>query len=48
MMESQYLKLIFKSEKSTIGIIGEFVLERIGPVHFLQKVSCINSNIYIN
>ncbi len=48
MIESQYLMLIFKSKRSTIGIIGAFVLETIGPVYFLQKVSCINLNIYIN
>ncbi len=36
-MESQYLKPLFKSGKSTIGILGVIALEVKGTVHFLKK-----------
>ncbi len=47
-MESQYLKLIFKSGRSTIGIGKAITLEIKALVHFLEKKNCMNSDIYIN
>ena len=47
-MEFRYLKPIFKSERSSLVIWGAIVLGLKGPVHFLEKEGCINSDIYIN
>lgn len=47
-MESWYLKLTFKSGKTTIGIWGAITLGLKGPVHFLQKKRRMNSDIYVN
>ena len=47
-MESQYLKPIFKSWRNTIGIWGVIALGVKSLVHFLEKESLINSDIYIN
>ena len=45
-MEPCYLKLIFKSGRSTIGIWSAITLELKGTVHFLQKERRMNSDIY--
>ena len=47
-MEVRYLKPIFKSGRSSIGIWGAITLGLKGPVHFLQKERRMNSEIYIN
>ncbi len=47
-MESRYLKPTFKSGRSTISIWGAIALGLKGPVHFLEKKSRMNSDIYIN
>ncbi len=47
-MESRYLKPILKSGRSTIGIWRSIALGIKGPVHFLEKESRMNSDIYIN
>ncbi len=45
---SRYLKPKFKSGRRTIGIWGAIALGVKDPVHFLEKESCMNSDIYIN
>ena len=47
-MEFRYLNLTFKSERSIIGLLGAIALEVKGPLHILEKESCMNSDIYIN
>ncbi len=47
-MESRYLKPTLNSGRSTISIWGAIALWLKGHVHFLEKKSCMNSDIYIN
>ena len=47
-IEFQYLELIFKSRRSSVGIWKIIVLRLKGSIHFLKKKSYINSDIYIN
>ncbi len=47
-MEFRYLKPILKSGKSTIGIWRAITLGVKDLLHFLEKESYMNSNIYIN
>lgn len=47
-MESQYLKPIFKSGRTTIDIWRAIALELKGPVHFLQKKKCVKSDVYVH
>lgn len=47
-MEARYLKLTFKSGRSTIGIWGSITLDTKGPMHVLTKGRRMNSDIYIN
>lgn len=47
-MEFQYLKLIFKSRRSSIDIWGAIILGLKGSVYFLKKESYMNLDIYIN
>lgn len=47
-IQSHYLKLIFKSERSSMGIWGVIVLRLKGLMYFLAKEDHMNSDIYIN
>ncbi len=47
-IEFRYLKLIFKSGRSTIGIWEAIAKEVKGHMQFLDKESSMNWNIYIN
>lgn len=47
-MESWYLKLIFKSRRTSVGIWGTIILGLKGLVHFWEKERSMNSDIYIN
>lgn len=47
-MESQYLKLTFKSGRTILGIWGAITLGKKGPVHFWVKDERIASEIYVN
>ena len=47
-IESRYLKPTFKSKRSSVGIWKAIVLRLKGPVHFLEKKSRMNLDIFIN
>lgn len=47
-MEPRYLKLTFKSGRSTIGAWGGIILKKKNPLHILIKKRRMNSDIYIN
>ena len=47
-IESQYLKLTFKSGRSTLGIWGAITFEKKGPVHFLAKKGRMTLEIYVD
>ena len=47
-MESRYLKLIFKSGQTTLGIWGAITLGKTGPVHFSIKKSRMTLQIYVD